>query len=162
MRVREKSCWLLAGGLIAFAFCWGVIGFGADYSEPINKHTEIINSIGRSARTSSEVMDLLMRVGHYTDNHGDTKHILCPECSKNDVRIAEEFLVEDEFPDEPMDYNLPSDESEEVPETFEQVMRDLHEINNGVQAIDFGHMHQIIHLRKLLKELQEDNENKDN
>jgi hypothetical protein len=100
-----------------------------------------------SARTSSEVSDLLMRIGHYTDNHGDIKHLFCPECSKNDTRTYKEFVVaDDEYPNEP----------EDVPATLEQVMRDLHEINNGVQAIDFGHRHQIIHLRGLLKRLQED------
>ena len=56
------------------------------------------------------------------------------------------LVADDEHPDEP----------EDVPETFEQAMRDLYEIDNGVKAIDFGHRHQIIHLRNLLKQLQED------
>ena len=147
--VKELG-WLLVGGLSTFAFCWGVIGFKhelpADYTESIKKHTEIINSIGVSARTSSEVSDLLMRVSHYTDNHGDTKNVFCPECSKDEPQIAERFFIaNDEHTDEP----------EDVPATLGQAMRDLHEIDNGVKAIDFGHRHQIIHLRNLLKQLQE-------
>ena len=110
----------------------------------IVKHTEIINSIGLSAKTSSEVSDLLMRIRHYTNNHGDTKHWLCPECSKNEKSIVES-VPDDAHPDEP----------EEVPETPEQVMKDLEEINTGVEAIDMGHQLQILFLRSLLKDLQE-------
>jgi len=109
----------------------------------IVKHTEIINSIGLSAKTSSEVSDLLMRIRHHTDNHGDTKHWFCPECSKNEKSIVES-VPDDAHPDEP----------EEVPETPEQVMKDLDEINSGVDAIDMGHQHQIIFLKSLLKDLQ--------
>lgn len=118
----------------------------------IVKHTEIINSIGLSAKTSSEVSDLLMRIRHYTDNHGDTKHWLCPECSKNEKRLP---LLEE-------DWKLNKTQkdgdqaSEEVPETPEQVMKDLEEINIGVEAIDMGHQLQILFLRSLLKDLQED------
>lgn len=110
----------------------------------IVKHTEIINSIGLSATTSSEVSDLLMRIRHYTDNHGDTKQWLCPECSKNEKSIVES-VPDDAHPDEP----------EEVPETPEQVMKDLEEINRGVGAIDMGHQLQIIFLKSLLKDLRE-------
>lgn len=159
--VINRSCWFLAGVTIVIAYCWLIGGIeyfwnpqhfqkesesNKNIVNQIEKHTQIINGIGVSARTSGEVTDLLLRVRHYTDSHGETKHVLCPECSKDDPKKAGLFTIEDhEHPDEP----------EEVPETTEQVMKDLEEINRGVGSIDVGHRHQIIFLQILLKDLEE-------
>jgi hypothetical protein len=165
MKLFKKGLLLaVVSGLGGFVGCLASVPFVTETEQrlcasQIVKHTEIINSIGLSAKTSSEVSDLLMRIRHYTDNHGDIKHWFCPECSKNEKRIPslEENWNLKSFT-RYLNHKMQKDgdqASEEVPETPEQVMKDLEEINRGVGAIDMGHQHQIIFLRLLLKELQE-------
>lgn len=115
-------------------------------TEIINQNTEIIKSLGSCAESSTAVSDLLMRVSHYVDKHSSNeKQLLCPECTDDEVNIAEKYFLEqsDEHP------------TEDVPTTHKQVLQDLREIESSVDSITFGHLNQMKTLENKLSKYRE-------
>jgi len=104
-----------------------------DRVEIIKKNTEVMKAIGGAAATNSAVSDLLLRLTHYTNNHKKSdNYFFCPECSKDEISIAEEYFVEqDEFP------------PDDVDPSHDQIISDLEQIRTGVDSITFGHLNQM-------------------
>lgn len=135
-------CVVMIGGSFYFGYGLSESHRTHDRVEIIKKNTEVMKAIGGAAATNSAVSDLLLRLTHYANNHNKSdKHFFCPECSKDEISIAEEYFVEqDEFPDDDVD---PSQK---------QIIADLEQIRTGVDSITFGHLNQMKNLEnKLLK-----------
>tara|TARA_R110000824_G_scaffold95111_1_gene228862 strand:- start:2734 stop:3237 length:504 start_codon:yes stop_codon:yes gene_type:complete len=90
--------------------------------------------------------DTMMRYSHYLDGHDPTvkREPFCPECAKEIPEdISKHFINEHE------------DEEEEVPETFEQLLRDCRELADSVGRIDSSLYSQSVTLERNLKKLSD-------
>lgn len=107
----------------------------------IRQNSEIMESIATVAITQSAVTDALMRVNHYTDIHEEGGNQMCPECSGREFNFDE---IED-------------DKTADPEPTHKNIMKDLKEIESGIDSFVFGHLLQIEKLEFIMKTEKEKN-----
>jgi hypothetical protein len=107
----------------------------------IKQNSEIMKSIATVAITQSAVTDALMRVNHYTDRHEEGGNYMCPECS------GREFVFDE----------IEDDEIDNLEPTHKNIMKDLRQIESGIDAFVFGHLLQIKKLEFIIKTEKEKN-----
>jgi hypothetical protein len=109
-------------------------------ADVIQGNSEVIDELGRAAAMMAECTDIIMRYGHFTDDHSTTV-LMCPECGQGN-RYEDEELVIDDPP-------------ENVPETMEQLLRDTRELKNSVAGLTLGLKLQLVTLKRHLEHLRE-------
>jgi hypothetical protein len=90
--------------------------------------------------------DTMMRHSHYLNGHEPTvkREPLCPECGEGTPEhVSKHFVTE--FEDQP----------EEVPETFEQLLKDCRELETSIKIIDSSLYSQSLVLKRNLKKLSD-------
>jgi hypothetical protein len=133
-----------------FLFVYGLVSCYSTYyfcenrnkeerNQILKQNLQIINSISMVATTQSAVTDMLMRISHYTENHEEGGNHMCPECSGTG-------FVFDEIED---------DETTHLEPTHENVMKDLRDIERGIDSFVFGHLLQVKKLQYVIKKEKE-------
>ena len=122
-----------------------------EIAKVIVANTEIIVEHGQLSQQMRENSDIIMRYHHHLDGHDPSvkKMMLCPECWTEEdtpAEISKYFVTEFE------------DYTEEVPETFEQLLQDCEEIKTGIRAARFGLILQSETLQRTLDKLRTQNE----
>ena len=124
-----------------------------------DKIDEITNVNGKIFDTISKINVIiennsgtLMRFSHFQDGHTEEykgRMILCPECA-----------VPTKLPDSAFFESEP--ELTDIPETLDQILEDVHEIHQSVEAIAFSSINQDVGLRIVLEKFRNpDSDRKD-
>ena len=121
-----------------------------EIAKVIVANTEIIDENGQLANQMRQNSDIIMRYHHHLDGHDPSvkQVILCPECWTEEdtpAEVSKYFITE--FEDHP----------EEVPETFEQLLRDCEEIKAGIGAAKVSLIMQSAALQRALDKLRTEN-----
>jgi len=135
------SLFLFVYGLV---FCYSTYYFcenrnKEERNQILKQNLQIINSISMVATTQSAVTDMLMRIGHYTENHEEGGNHMCPECS------GREFVFDE----------IEDDETTHLEPIHENVMKDLRDIERGIDSFVFGHLLQVKKLQYVIKKEKE-------
>ena len=114
-------------------------------------NTEIMQESGLLFGQIKQNADTMMRYNHYLNGHDPSvkKTLFCPECfTEEDTpeELSKHFITE--FEDHP----------EEVPETFEQILKDCEEIKTSIQRAKSSLQSQSITLQRTLDKLRTQNE----
>ena len=122
-----------------------------EIAKVIVANTEIIDENGQLANQMRQNSDIIMRYHHHLDGHDPSvkKMMLCPECWTEEdtpAEISKYFVTEFE------------DYTEEVPETFEQLLQDCEEIKTGIGAARLSLILQSETLQRTLDKLRTQNE----
>ena len=122
-----------------------------EIAKVIVANTEIIDENGQLANQMRQNSDIIMRYHHHLDGHDPSvkKMMLCPECWTEEdtpAELSKYFVTEFE------------DYTEEVPETFEQLLQDCEEIKTGIGAARLSLILQSETLQRTLDKLRTQNE----
>ena len=104
---------------------------------------KVSESVFKQLKNNSDIM---MRYSHYLNGHDPSvkREPFCPQCAEEiPERLAKHFLTE--FEDKP----------EEVPETFEQLLRDCSELESSAKRVASSLYSQSVTLERNLKKLSD-------
>tara|TARA_Y100001951_G_C11269777_1_gene257988 strand:+ start:390 stop:926 length:537 start_codon:yes stop_codon:yes gene_type:complete len=121
-----------------------------DLTKVILANTEIMDANAQLFKQMKKNADTMMRYYHYLDGHDPSveKVIFCPECWTEEdtpTELSDHFVTE--FEDYP----------EEVPETFEQLLKDCKEIKTSIQTAKSSLFSQSVTLEHTLDKLKAQN-----
>jgi len=145
MQNKITNAALLVVGLIV-GFGVAVVGQKDDIAKVIDSNTEIIQENGVVAKRMEGNSDIIMRYAHYLDNHDPKvkKVMFCPECLKESNEALSKILGEAHD----------DDVTEDVPETFDQLLKDCEEIRRSSKATGSSLYGQSIALKSNLEKIK--------
>lgn len=111
-----------------------------NYKQVIDNNSEIIHTIGVTAKTESVVTNLIMEIGEEFRSEEEKFHP--PATQTRDKPLWDMYN----------DFKL---EDDGTPTTFNQVMLDHEEIKLSIQSLGYGHIFQEEQLKTILKRIRE-------
>ena len=116
-----------------------------NYKQVINNNSEIIHTIGVTAKTETVVTNLIMEIAE--EFRTEEEKFYPPATQTRDKTLWDMYN----------DFKL---EDDGTPTTFDQVMLDHEEIKLSIQSLGYGHIFQEEQLKTILKRVKEKNETK--
>ena len=127
--------------IVVASFMTGYTYRGSNYKQIINNNSEIIHTIGVTAKTESVVTNLIMEIAEEFRSEEEKFHP--PATQTRDKPLWDMYN----------DFKL--EEDDDTPTTFDQVMLDHEEIKLSIQSLGYGHIFQEEQLKTILKRIRE-------